>query len=98
MAAAFFIFEREANHGQEKRGLRIRCIERPELAERVILFCQTMAEAKEEIRRYAASTFVASVRDEDILETLAEYGERVFVFECSSRVELTPFARMFEDA
>jgi hypothetical protein len=69
------------------------CIERPELAERVILFCQTMAEAKEELRKYAASTFVASVHDEDILETLAEYDERVLIFECSNRVELTAFAR-----
>jgi hypothetical protein len=73
-------------------------IERPELAERVIFFCQTMAEAKEELRKYAAAAFVCSVHDEDILETLAEYNERVFIFECSNRVELTPFARNFEAA
>jgi hypothetical protein len=74
------------------------CIERPELAERVILFCQTMAETEDELRKYVASAFVGAVRDEDILDTLAEYNERVFIFECSNRVELTPFARSFEAA
>ena len=83
-----------------KKGIYgyVLCIERPEIAERVILFCQTMSEAEEELRKYVASAFVRRVRDEDILETLAEYDERVFIFECSNRVELTPFARSFEAA
>jgi hypothetical protein len=83
-----------------KKGIYgyVLCIERPECAERVILFCQTMAEAEEELRKYVASAFVTAVRDEDILDALAEDNERAFIFECSNRVELTPFARSFEAA
>jgi hypothetical protein len=52
---------------------------------------RTLDEAEAALRDLAAANVVQRPRDDEIVETLAECGERVRVFACTT--ELEPFTR-----
>ncbi len=52
---------------------------------------RTLDEAEETLRALVAAAFVTPIRDDEIVEVLAEDGTHARIFACTS--ELEPFAR-----
>jgi hypothetical protein len=60
-------------------------------AKHEVFLYQTLGEAEQALRDFTKTLVVGSCADDEIIETLAECGERARIFVCTA--ELKPFAR-----